>query len=608
MLIRFTLSALCSLALANALAAQPYLVSSPGYATTETTIANPPATTFVGGADWDPTGSDLYYWDGVNIRRFDTTTNAPAATPLFTVPVVFGPYVDVIKFDPFNPNDLYVSESGAFTLYRLTRSGVDSVASQSSGVLGIYLFDMAFDSAGRLLASGADATTFAAGIYLIDPVTLTERLLIDLSLLNSNGSGPIAFDAAGNLYSAIPPAFGSQTPGQLVRFDRAEITAAILALPPTPGPAPLDDTDATLVIGPLDGFTGMGHMGFRTEDGQEFLYYVVSAGTTIYRASIALKQSAVFMQGAAPLAGLSNFSSVLAIESRTAPFAPFSGGTSRLGLVFGAQNSSFAIVNQAIATVKPAAPATGAASLAITNAPAFLRNGIPFDLTVEVRNSSGAPISTGAAVKITATGAASGQLLGFTVAATAGGIVSFSNLVFAGSDAGFPAQLQLRAELVGVTSMAPALTANLTVYALLGSVAFTAQPSVAAIKQPFGVTVQVRDNFGALVTAGPDASAVITLSLFSGTGTLVGNLTMAATNGVATFTNLRLEAAGDYVLRARSSGMNDALSAAIHVSMSEATGSDGSCSAAETGGKYWLVLLAPLALLLRPRRKQVDAG
>lgn len=66
-----------------------------------------------------------------NIRRFNTTTNTPAATPLFTMPVAFGPYVDVMKFDPSTPTDLVVSDSGAFKLYRLRRSGLDTLASQN---------------------------------------------------------------------------------------------------------------------------------------------------------------------------------------------------------------------------------------------------------------------------------------------------------------------------------------------------------------------------------------------------------------------------------------------------------------------------------------------
>jgi hypothetical protein len=593
---RLMLGALCVLA-ATSLAAQPYFVASPGHTAAEHTIPNPPSTTFIGGATWDPTGPDLYYWDGTNIRRFVTSTNTPAATPLFTVPVAFGPYVDVMKFDPSTPSDLIVSDSGAFKLYRLRRSGLDTLASQSSGIVNLYIYDLAFDSQGRLLASAVDATTFAPGIYLIDPVTLSERALIDLSLFNMNGSGPITFDAAGNLYSAAPPSFGSSTPGELLRFDRATIDAAIAGLSPTPGPAPLNETDGTLVISALDGFFGMARMAFLTEDGQEFLYYSISNGTSLRRANLTMRQDALFLAGAAPVAGLSNFNSALAL--RSGDYAPFSGGAGRIGVVVGAQNSSFAVVNHAITLIDPSAPPAGVASVAITQAPSFIRNGVPFDVTVEVRNSGGSPITAGAATRVSLVGSP-GKLLGFTTLAGSSGTIVLSDLVFAAADTQLPATVQLRAEVVGLSAITPAITANLPAYPLLGAAAFLTTPASVAIDQTFVVSVEILDNFGQRVTVGPNASATVALTIVSGTGVLLGGASVAAVNGVATFSNLSLNASGDYVLRATVTGLNPGLSAPIQVKEAKTNVSSSSCTTGEGAG--WWLLLLPMLLAFRLRR------
>lgn len=592
---RLLLGALC--AFAATLAAQPYFVASPGHNAVEHTIANPPSTTFIGGADWDPTGPDLYYWDGTNIRRFNTTTNTPAATPLFTVPVAFGPYIDVMKFDPSTPTDLIVSDSGAFKLYRLRRNGLDTLASQSSGTVNLYIYDLAFDAQGRLFASASDATTFTCGIYLIDPVTLTERLLIDTAAYNINGSGPITFDAAGNLYVAAPPVFGTSGPGELLRFERSVVDNAIASLPPTPGPAPLDETDGTLVISASDNFYGMARMGFRMEDGQEVLYYTVSNGTSLRRANLTLRQDALFLQGAAAQSGLNNFNSALALRSGN--FAPFGGGNGRIAAIVGAQNSSWAVVNHAIALIDPAAAPGGVAGVAITQTPAFIRNGVPFDVTVEIRNGSGAPIASGAAARLSLVGT-TGVLMGFTTQAASSGTVVISGVVFAAQDSQLPAQVQLRAEAVGLPGVASATTPNLPAYPLLGATAFVSAPASVVVDEAFTVTVEILDNFGQRLTAGSGASATVALSVFSGTGTLLGTTSVAAVNGLATFNGLALDTAGSFVLRANVTGLNAGLSTPITVKTLDAdTGSSG-CSTGENAG--WLALALPLLLALRLRR------
>ncbi len=82
--------------------------------------------------------------------------------------------------------------------------------------------------------------------------------------------------------------------------------------------------------------------------------------------------------------------------------------------------------------------------------------------------------------------------------------------------------------------------------------AFTMQPSnaTAGVAIDPGVTVAIQNESGDLV---PDASNVVTVAIETnaGGGTMTGTLSVTAMNGVATFTNLRIDKAGaGYTLKA----------------------------------------------------------
>ena len=85
--------------------------------------------------------------------------------------------------------------------------------------------------------------------------------------------------------------------------------------------------------------------------------------------------------------------------------------------------------------------------------------------------------------------------------------------------------------------LVPGLTPRLSVSA----------PASATAGTPFSVTVDILDQSGNPLTS-DDSS--ITLSVSSGPGSLGGTLTVAAHNGVATFSNLTLDEAGTYTLAA----------------------------------------------------------
>lgn len=90
-------------------------------------------------------------------------------------------------------------------------------------------------------------------------------------------------------------------------------------------------------------------------------------------------------------------------------------------------------------------------------------------------------------------------------------------------------------------------------YLLSGLVAtsliFSTQPAGAVAGEPFTTqpVVTVRDQHGATLTS---FTGNVTIAKQSGTGTLSGTLVKAAVAGVATFTNLQIDTAGSFVLRA----------------------------------------------------------
>jgi hypothetical protein len=98
---------------------------------------------------------------------------------------------------------------------------------------------------------------------------------------------------------------------------------------------------------------------------------------------------------------------------------------------------------------------------------------------------------------------------------------------------------------------------------------FTQQPGLTASGAPFGVQpiVKSQDQFGNDSTTGLPASQNVTMSISTGTGPLLGAISQnIGTNfgrGVATYTNLEIDAAGTKQLTASSPGLG-ALSTTLH--------------------------------------------
>src|SRR5262249_1880000 len=96
---------------------------------------------------------------------------------------------------------------------------------------------------------------------------------------------------------------------------------------------------------------------------------------------------------------------------------------------------------------------------------------------------------------------------------------------------------------------------------------FLQQPADTAAGQTLtAVTVAVVDQFGNILTGDNSDTVTLSLSANPGGGTLSGTLTVAVVNGVATFSDLSIDQAGDgYTLHAATGGLADADSAAFAI-------------------------------------------
>ena len=120
---------------------------------------------------------------------------------------------------------------------------------------------------------------------------------------------------------------------------------------------------------------------------------------------------------------------------------------------------------------------------------------------------------------------------------------------------------------------------------------FTVHPTDAAGAQPITPPVQiaVQDASGNTVTAATDA-VTLALGANPGAGTLSGTLTVAAIQGIATFSNLRIDRPGSgYTLAASAGGLSGATSVPFAVTLTFTAVSAGTlytCGVTTAGAAY----------------------
>ena len=197
--------------------------------------------------------------------------------------------------------------------------------------------------------------------------------------------------------------------------------------------------------------------------------------------------------------------------------------------------------NKLAFTVQP--PATGTAAQALSPS-----------IVVQVQDVSGNLVtSSTASITISSTPSGVGGTL--TVNAS-GGIATFSALNF--TTAGSYTLTATSAGLTGATStsilIGPGASAQLVIAVQPPSTGTVAQPLVPA------VVVQIQDANGNIETG--STAAVSIGSTAAGVG---GTLTVNASSGVATFSNLAFTATGSYTLTATSTGLSNATSTSVAI-------------------------------------------
>ena len=189
-------------------------------------------------------------------------------------------------------------------------------------------------------------------------------------------------------------------------------------------------------------------------------------------------------------------------------------------------------------------------------------------LTVQIQDQFGNLTSSTASVTVAiGTNAGGGTLSGTTTKAAVAGVATFSGLSINKSGTGYTLSAT-STSLTGATSNTFDITAGAA-----SKLAFGTQPSNTTAGQPItpAVTVRVLDASDNLVTT---SSAAITMAIGTnpGGGALIGTTSVAAVNGVATFSDLSINKSGvGYTLSATSSPLTGATSTAFNITGGTAT-------------------------------------
>ena len=164
-------------------------------------------------------------------------------------------------------------------------------------------------------------------------------------------------------------------------------------------------------------------------------------------------------------------------------------------------------------------------------------------VTVRVVNTSGSTV-TSFTDNITislASGSSAGGIGGTLTVAAVAGVATFSNVSLGFSGSGFSLQ----------ASMAGLLPVNSLTFSIPTDLVFTTNPGATVISEDFTIVVTARDTAGN-TDLHYNGEVLLEIESFSGTqqGVLSGPLGVFASDGVATFSGLKLDRAGTYTLRA----------------------------------------------------------
>ncbi len=184
-------------------------------------------------------------------------------------------------------------------------------------------------------------------------------------------------------------------------------------------------------------------------------------------------------------------------------------------------------------------------------------------IVVDVEDPFGNIVTTDSSNVTLAVASGPGSLTGTVTVAASGGVATFSNIILDTSG-----NYTLTASDGSLTS---ATSNSFTVSAAAASkVIYAVQPSnvTAGVADSPSIVVDVDDQFGNIVTTD---SSNVTLSVATGPGSLTGTVTVAASSGVATFSNIILDTSGNYTLTASDGSLTSATSNSFTVNPTSAS-------------------------------------
>ena len=182
-------------------------------------------------------------------------------------------------------------------------------------------------------------------------------------------------------------------------------------------------------------------------------------------------------------------------------------------------------------------------------------------IQVQVQDSLGNPVTTATnAVTLSISNNAGGATLSGTLTVNAvAGVATFAAVQLSALGSGYTLEAASGA-------LQSAISNAFDIYGPKTKVAFTTQPvstTVNATMAPVRVTIQ--DASGLRVTSSTD-SVFLAIGTNAGSGTLGGTLRTRATDGIATFSDLTLNAQGSgYTLAATATGLTGATSSAFNI-------------------------------------------
>ena len=219
-----------------------------------------------------------------------------------------------------------------------------------------------------------------------------------------------------------------------------------------------------------------------------------------------------------------------------------SGGTSNDGTIFEISSST---------------------QLAFAAQPSGTTAGTLPTINIDVEDQYGNLITTDTSNVTLAVHNGPGSLAGTVTVAAVNGVATFSSAAL-----DTPGNYTLTA---ADGSDASATSSSFTVTpAPAAHLAFAVEPGNvdAGVADSPSIVVDVENQFGGIVTTD---SSTVTLSVASGPGSLTGAVAVAASNGVATFSNVKIDAAGAYTLTASDGSLTHATSTGFTINPAAAS-------------------------------------